>query len=91
MRSITLFSRVRSAVLRSSGEERGQLDRRYVGRQQRYGPEVAARPQPAQQVFVRLDSGVLVSITQPTNPALQQGQKVLIEGSGSSARVVPKT
>jgi outer membrane lipoprotein SlyB len=53
--------------------------------------EYFARPQPAQQVFVRLDSGVLVSITQPTNPALQQGQKVLIEGSGSSARVVPKT
>ena len=53
--------------------------------------EYFARPQAAQQVFVRLDSGVLVSITQPPNPALQQGQKVLIEGSGASARVVPKT
>ena len=48
------------------------------------------KPQPAQQVIVRLTSGVLVSITQPINPDLRQGQKVTIEGSGSSARVVPQ-
>ena len=48
------------------------------------------KPQPAQQVIVRLTTGVLVSITQPVNPSLQQGQKVYIEGSGSSARVVPQ-
>jgi outer membrane lipoprotein SlyB len=48
------------------------------------------KPQPAQQVIVRLANGVLVSITQPINPDLRQGQKVTIEGSGSSARVVPQ-
>ena len=47
------------------------------------------KPQPAQQVIVRLTNGVLVSVTQPVNPSLQQGQKVYIEGSGSSARVIP--
>ena len=49
------------------------------------------KPQPAQQVIVRLTTGVLVSITQPVNSALRPGQKVSIEGSGSSARVVPRT
>ena len=48
------------------------------------------KPQAAQQVFVRLASGVLVSITQPMNPNLYQGQKVYVEGSGSEARVVPR-
>lgn len=48
------------------------------------------KPQPAQQVIVRLTSGVLVSITQPVNSGLRPGQKVLIEGSGASARVVPQ-
>ncbi|HYR00300.1 MAG TPA: glycine zipper 2TM domain-containing protein [Casimicrobiaceae bacterium] len=48
------------------------------------------KPQPGQQVIVRLTSGVLVSITQPVNPGLRPGQKVTIEGSGSSARVIPQ-
>jgi outer membrane lipoprotein SlyB len=48
------------------------------------------KPQPAQQVIVRLASGVLVSITQPVNSSLRPGQKVLIEGTGASARVVPQ-
>ena len=48
------------------------------------------KPQPAQQVIVRLTNGVLVSITQPVNSSLRQGQKVYIEGIGSSARVVPQ-
>ncbi len=48
------------------------------------------KPQPAQQVYVRLGSGVLVEITQPVNPALHTGMPVYIEGSGEEARVVPK-
>jgi outer membrane lipoprotein SlyB len=48
------------------------------------------KPQAAQQVIVRMTSGVLVSITQPVNPQLRTGQKVFIEGSGASARVVPQ-
>jgi hypothetical protein len=37
---------------------------------------------------VRTTNGVLVSVTQPTNPSLYAGQKVFIEGSGDGARVV---
>jgi outer membrane lipoprotein SlyB len=48
------------------------------------------RPVPGQQIIVRLTNGVLVSVTQPSNPALAPGQKVFIEGSGESARVVPR-
>ncbi|WP_166366334.1 glycine zipper 2TM domain-containing protein [Pseudomonas akapageensis] len=48
------------------------------------------QPQAAQQIFVRVTSGVLVSVTQPVNPALSKGMPVYIEGSGSQARVVPK-
>ncbi|MCY1398450.1 hypothetical protein D9M71_134820 [compost metagenome] len=48
------------------------------------------QPQEAQQIFVRVNSGVLVSVTQPINPALSKGMKVYIEGSGNSARVVPQ-
>jgi len=47
------------------------------------------KPQPAQQVFVRLQSGVLVAITQPVNPAIQRGMRVYVEGTGHEARVVP--
>ena len=47
------------------------------------------KPQPAQQVYVRLQSGVLVAITQPVNPALARGMRVYIEGQGHEARVVP--
>jgi outer membrane lipoprotein SlyB len=48
------------------------------------------QPQAAQQIFVRVKSGVLVSVTQPINPALSKGMAVYIEGSGSGARVVPQ-
>ena len=47
------------------------------------------KPQPAQQVFVRLQSGVLISITQPVNPTLARGMRVYVEGQGHEARVVP--
>ena len=48
------------------------------------------KPQPAQQVYVRLSSGVLIVITQPVNPNLRSGMPVYVEGSGEQARVVPK-
>lgn len=57
------------------------------------GNEVQKRydkPVPGQQIIVRMSNGVLVSITQPTNPALRHGQRVYIEGSGQNARVVPQ-
>lgn len=47
------------------------------------------KPQPAQQVVVRLTSGVLVAIVQPVNADLKAGMNVYIDGSGSSARVIP--
>jgi len=43
-----------------------------------------------QQVIVRTTSGVLVAITQPTNPALASGMRVYIEGNGDGARVIPQ-
>ncbi len=48
------------------------------------------RPQPGQQIVVRVKSGVLVSVSQPINPALRVGQPVYIEGSGENARVLPR-
>ena len=48
------------------------------------------RPESGQQIIVRLSSGVLVSVTQPANNGLFQGQKVFVEGSGEDARVVPR-
>lgn len=49
------------------------------------------QPQQAQQIIVRVTSGVLVSVTQPINPALSKGMNVYIEGSGNDARVVPQS
>jgi outer membrane lipoprotein SlyB len=46
------------------------------------------KPQPAQQIVVRLNSGVLVVVTQATNPSLFVGERVYVEGSGPSAHVV---
>jgi len=48
------------------------------------------KPQEAQQVIVRMKSGVLVSVTQPVNAELRQGERVYIEGQGAGARVVPQ-
>ncbi len=47
-------------------------------------------PIPAQQIIVRVTSGVLVAVTQPTGPSLSVGQRVYIEGNGEGARVVPQ-
>jgi outer membrane lipoprotein SlyB len=57
------------------------------------GNEVQKRhdqPQQAQQIIVRLRSGVLVSVTQPVDSRLRTGQRVYVEGNGEGARVVPQ-
>jgi hypothetical protein len=38
---------------------------------------------------VRLHCGVLVVVTQQTNPALAVGQRVYVQGSGPNATVQP--
>ena len=48
------------------------------------------QPEPGQQIIVRLKSGVLVMVTQPSNPALRPGQSVYVEGTGDGARVIAK-
>lgn len=48
------------------------------------------KPESAQQIIVRVKSGVLVSITQPVDARLHVGQSVYIEGNGENARVVPQ-
>lgn len=49
------------------------------------------QPVPGQQIIVRTRNGVLVSVTQPVNPALGgPGQLVYVQGNGQSARVVPQ-
>jgi len=45
------------------------------------------KPIPGQQIFVRTNQGVLVSITQPAGNFVK-GQRVYIEGTGIDARVV---
>jgi outer membrane lipoprotein SlyB len=47
-------------------------------------------PKPGQSIIVRTNSGVLVSVTQPTDPELFTGERVYIEGSGENARVRPQ-
>jgi len=47
-----------------------------------------AQVQAGQHIFVRLDSGVTVGITQPADPSLRVGDAVRIEGSGPTARLV---
>lgn len=48
------------------------------------------KPQPAQQIVVRLHSGVLVVVTQAPNYSLRKGERVYVEGSGATAHVVPQ-
>lgn len=48
------------------------------------------QPIPGQQIIVRTTNGVLVSVTQPINPAIRMGQRVYIEGNGDGARVIPQ-
>lgn len=48
------------------------------------------QPVQGQQIIVRTSNGVLVSVTQPFNPALYSGQRVFIQGNGENATVVPR-
>lgn len=48
------------------------------------------KPQPAQQIVVRLNSGVLVVVTQPPNYSLRKDERVVVEGSGQTAHVIPQ-
>jgi outer membrane lipoprotein SlyB len=48
------------------------------------------QPIPGQQIVVRTSSGVLVSVSQPVNPSLRDGEAVYIEGNGEATRVVPR-
>jgi len=47
-------------------------------------------PKPGQKIIVRTTSGVLVAVTQPTDPGLRAGEKVYIQGNGEGARVTPQ-
>ena len=64
---------------------------RSAPRTKRATGDVATAPHGSrpEQVYVRLQSGVLVAITQPVNPALARGMRVYVEGQGHDARVVP--
>ena len=48
------------------------------------------KPVEGQQIIVRITNGVLVAVTQPVDSRLKPGQRVYIEGSGESSRVVPQ-
>ncbi len=65
----------------------GTIGGAYVGNrvQQNY-----ATPVQGQQIVVRTDSGVLVTITQPANANLMVGQNVIIDGVGEDARVIAR-
>lgn len=43
--------------------------------------------QPGSTISVRLDGGALVEVTQPVDPELKVGDKVMIKGQGEDARV----
>ena len=55
-----------------------------------YAQNKFANTQTAQQIVVRLDSGVLVVVTQQPNPNLRVGQAVYVEGAGANASVLPR-
>lgn len=48
------------------------------------------QPVSGQQIIVRVTNGVLVAITQPATAGLKVGQKVYIDGSGDTAKVIPR-
>ena len=48
------------------------------------------QPVAGQQIIVRTRSGVLVAVTQPIGPYLQAGQRVYLQGSGETTRVIPQ-
>ena len=41
-----------------------------------------------QHIFVRLDNGVTIAVTEPADPALRVGDRVRVQGRGTDARVV---
>jgi outer membrane lipoprotein SlyB len=41
-----------------------------------------------QHIFVKLDNGVSIAVTQPADSALRVGDRVVIQGGGTDARVV---
>ena len=43
---------------------------------------------PGQHIFVRLDNGVTIAVTEPADPALRIGDRVFVQGRGMDARVV---
>jgi outer membrane lipoprotein SlyB len=43
---------------------------------------------PGQHIFVRLDNGVTIAVTEPADPALRVGDRVFVQGRGMDARVV---
>jgi outer membrane lipoprotein SlyB len=43
---------------------------------------------PGQHIFVKLDNGASITVTQPSDLALRVGDRVFIQGGGSDARVV---
>lgn len=65
----------------------GALGGAYVGNEMQKKNEQTVQ---GQQIIVRTSNGVLVSVTQPFNPALYSGQNVLIQGNGDNATVVPR-
>ena len=42
---------------------------------------------PGQQIFVRLDHGATVAVTQPGNSGFRVGDRVMVKGSGTEAQV----
>ena len=48
------------------------------------------QPEAGEQIVVRITNGVLVTVTQAGNSGMRKGQNVYIQGSGESARVVPR-
>lgn len=52
--------------------------------------ESKLRKQDAQRITVNMKTGGTVTITQPVDARLRQGMAVRVEGSGESARVVPR-
>jgi len=55
-----------------------------------YAQNKFEKPQTAQQIVVRLDSGVLVVVTQKPNYSLFKNERVYVEGSGPDAHVIPQ-
>ena len=43
---------------------------------------------PGQHIFVRLNNGVTIAVTEPADPGLRVGDRVRVEGRGMDARVV---